>query len=204
MQKIPTIFERDRNGHRGVVPTLSVSSLAIQYAVATEKVDGTNVRVTMRNGHYVRLEKRRNPPKVLKEKGVIEPWYVDTLPGSPEDHHIYAAVTGTLLSEVPDGEWSAEAVGPKIQGNPLGLDEHRLFFFDADLPESVRVPVLKDVPQMWQAPSLPTSQAVLEWWFDALRAYLETTPSHVGKGKMEGIVWRGVGKLKLKDYREAR
>ena len=42
-------------------------------AIATEKLDGMNIRLTIRSGGVVRVEKRRNPSKVQKLKRIVEP-----------------------------------------------------------------------------------------------------------------------------------
>jgi len=36
--------------------------------------------LTVRSGQLVRVEKRRNPSKAQKAKGIIDGWYVDTPP----------------------------------------------------------------------------------------------------------------------------
>src|SRR3990167_10500026 len=112
MKKIKTIFERDWEGNRKVIdkyidgfsPDLLIGSLA------TEKMDGTNVRITIRNHMVVRVEKRRNPDKLQKAKGIEEPWYIDADEFGPGDKWTYDALKNTDLSVVPDGEWSGEAV----------------------------------------------------------------------------------------------
>ena len=79
MHKIPTIFQRDaKNGGRIIPKEYTIDKGLFFNAIATEKVDGMNVRVTVRNHIAVRLEKRRNPDKIQKFKGIIEPWYIDT------------------------------------------------------------------------------------------------------------------------------
>jgi hypothetical protein len=90
MEKIKTIFERDWDGKRGVTNKPIVTDFS--GAVATEKLDGTNVRVTVRAHTAVRLEKRRNPDKIQKHKGINEPWYVDASPFEAEDKWIYDAL----------------------------------------------------------------------------------------------------------------
>lgn len=207
MRKTPTIFDRDWEGNRGVVPRLLVSPGG---AYATEKLDGTNVRVTVRSGTVVRLEKRRNPDKEQKARGITEPWYVDAAFPGAEDRYIHEALDATRarLSDVPDGEWSAEAIGPKIQGNPYELDEHRLIFFDRGrLPGDVCVPVLADVPPApvrdWGDPRVGDSEA--REYFDALRAYMDDARSAINRRVgIEGIVWHGSdgwAKLKRKDFK---
>lgn len=194
MRKTPTIFDRDWDGNRGVVPKLLVRPGG---AYATEKLDGTNVRLTVRNGGFVRLEKRRNPSKEQKKAGITEPWYTDSNSGDPADRYLWSAAAGMDFTYVPDGEWSAEAVGPKIQGNPLGLDEHRLFFFDRErIPPAVCVPLLDGVPEL---------DGSEQAYFDDLRDYLRSARSVINPAApIEGIVWHGDtewAKLKAKDFK---
>ena len=129
MEKIQTIFERDWEGNRAVIDRYVIDPALFAEAVATEKLDGTNVRLTVRNHTLVRLEKRRNPDKRQKAQGIVEPWYVDADEFDPADKIIWEAARQTDLSEVPDGEWSGEALGPKIQGNPLKLERHTVALF---------------------------------------------------------------------------
>lgn len=125
MKKIPTIFERDWDGNRGVIPKFNeefksvFNAIKKGYLVPAEKLDGTNVRVTVRNRKVVRLEKRRNPTPGEKKDGVIDPLYVDASVNNPEDTHIIKAVCCAYFAEIDDGEYSGEAIGENIQGNPL-------------------------------------------------------------------------------------
>lgn len=207
MKKTPTVFDRDWDGNRGVVPRIVTHPGG---AEATEKLDGTNVRVTVRNGEPVRLEARKNPSKRQKAQGIAEPWYRDAWhvvddgegPCDPADRYVVEALGNTPCDEIPDGEWSAEAVGPKVQGNPLQLVEHRLFFFDRDcLPAEVCVPLLEKVPVI----GYPASKEQVEDYFEALREYLRIARSVVNpEVGIEGIVWHGGdgwAKLKRKDYK---
>lgn len=185
MEKIPTIFERDWNGNRGVVDKLVVD-FDFNEAIATEKLDGTNVRVTIRNGISVRLEKRRNPDKIQKHKGIEEPWYVDAFENDPADKWIFDALKNTELTQLPDGEWSGEALGKNIQGNPLNLDNNVIIFFS-----------------LGQAPPLdpvPTDFNELKEWLPKQKTRLEN-----GDGFIEGIVWHGKNgkmvKIKTKDFK---
>lgn len=184
MQKIPTIFERDWEGNRGVTNKYVVDSEKFLIAKATEKLDGTNVRVTVRNHTAVRLEKRRNPDKIQKHKGITEPWYVDAFENEPSDKWLYDALKNTDLSEIPDGEWSGEAVGVNIQGNPLGLDKNVIVFFSLG-----QAPVLEGVPTT----------------FEELREWLPKAQSKYGTGAIEGVVWHcddgSMMKIKTKDFK---
>ena len=103
MEKIPTIFERNWEGNRGVIDKIVVDIEKVESAVATEKLDGTNVRVTVRNHTCVRLEKRRNPDKIQKFKGIKDPWYVDADEFDAQDKWIYDALKNTDLTQITDG-----------------------------------------------------------------------------------------------------
>lgn len=185
MKKIKTIFERE-NGKviPKVVAGISLEILAMDKTVkATEKLDGMNVRVTVRNGTCVRLEKRRNPDKIQKHKGIIEPWYVDTSE-SAEDKWLNDALKNTDLSNLPDGEWSGEALGTNIQGNPLNLPTNRIVFFTLD-----QAPVFENVPTT----------------YSELKEWLPKQKSKYGNDcGIEGIVWHcsngDMYKIKTKDF----
>lgn len=194
MQKILTIFDRDWDGNRGVIdkPAMGLENfpfVTLQSAgVATEKFDGTNVRVTVRNHTCVRLEKRRNPTKVQKHKGVVDPWYVDADEFDPQDKHLFGAAGNTIWSNIPDGEWSAEAVGPKIQGNPLDLEKLGLIIFS-----------LRSIRDKMKIEDVPIA-------FNELREWLPRQMSCMNpKHPIEGIVWHkadgGMFKIKTKDFK---
>lgn len=186
MRKIQTIFERDWNGNRGVINELSVQ-FPLEGLVATEKVDGTNVRLTIRNGTLIRLEKRRNPDKIQKQKGITEPWYVDADEFDPQDKFIFSAAQNTDLTDIEDGEYSGEAYGEKIQGNPLQLIGRTVFLFS--------------VPSRRQKSIIPNPPTT----FDKLKEWLPNQSSQMGTGKIEGIVWwdngEPVAKIKAKDFK---
>ena len=134
MEKIPTVFDRG--------PDFSVIDQVREgcewvfegQGAATEKLDGTNVRLTVRAGRLVRLEKRRNPSKAQKQLGIIDGWYVDADEHSAEDKWIWEAARHTDVSGWPDAEHSCEALGPKIQGNALGLEHHLCVPFNMAVP----------------------------------------------------------------------
>jgi len=134
MEKIPTMF--DRGPDFKVVDQIRAGCEWVLEGegVATEKLDGTNIRLTIRNGECVRVEKRRNPTKLQKSKGIIDGWYVDADPYANEDKWIFVAVKDTEFARWPDGEHPSEAMGPSIQGNPLGLEKHVCVPFNIDVP----------------------------------------------------------------------
>lgn len=182
MRKIKTIFERENGKVVDKIVENGLLSL-LGFAKPTEKLDGMNVRVTVRSGTCVRLEKRRNPDKIQKHKGIIEPWYVDTSESS-EDKWLNDALKNTDLSQLTDGEWSGEALGTNIQGNPLNLPTNRIVFFTLN-----QAPVFENVP---------TS-------FEELKEWLPKQKSKYGNDcGIEGIVWHCTNgdmyKIKTKDF----
>ena len=183
MEKIPTLFERD--GHFRVIdsPRAECAWVFAGEGAGTEKLDGTNVRLTVRSGQLVRVEKRRNPSAAQKRQGIIDGWYVDADPSSSEDKWILGAAGNTDVSGWADGEHSCEALGQRIQGNPLGLDDSRC------VPFNVSAPVYETVPRS----------------FSDLRAYLADLESKFAPGHLaEGIVFHHPdgrrAKIKRKDF----
>lgn len=128
MRKIPTIFVRDKHGNITPERHPDCAWVFMGYT-PTEKLDGTNVRLTIRAGQVVRVEKRRNPTREQKQIGIIDPWYVDVGAG-PEDQYIRAAVAHASTHAWPDGEHCCEAIGPKIAGNTLRLEHPSCYPFD--------------------------------------------------------------------------
>jgi hypothetical protein len=104
---------------------------------------------------------------------------------SSEDKWLQDALTGTDLSEIPDGEWSGEALGPNIQGNPLNLASHRIVFFTLS-----QAPTFENVPTT----------------YEGLKEWLPKQKSKYGNDcGVEGIVWHSIGgemfKIKTKDFK---
>ncbi|GAA4691994.1 RNA ligase family protein [Phytohabitans rumicis] len=147
MEKIPTLFERDDQFKVVDRPRAECAWVFDGAGAATEKLDGTNVRLTVRSGQLVRVEKRRNPSKVQKQQGIVDGWYVDADDHSAEDKWILVAARNTEVSGWPDGEHACEALGPRIQGNALALEEHRCVPFNLQVPEYGDVP--RSYGQLW-------------------------------------------------------
>lgn len=183
MEKIPTIFDRG-DGFRVINQPRSGCEWVFRgEGKATEKLDGTNVRLTVRAGRIVRVEKRRNPSKLQKAQGVTDGWYVEADEHAKEDKWIFEAVRGTDVSSWPDGEHSAEALGPHIQGNTLGLTQNLCVPFNLEVPEYTDVP--RD--------------------FAGVQAYLAKLESRYAPGHLaEGIVFHHPdgrrAKIKRKDF----
>ncbi|MGV9292975.1 hypothetical protein [Amycolatopsis sp. NPDC003676] len=183
MEKIPTLFERDERFQVVDRPRAECAWVFDGAGVGTEKLDGTNVRLTVRSGRLVRVEKRRNPSKAQKQQGIVDGWYVDTDETSADDKWILAAAGNTDVSEWADGEHPCEALGPRIQGNPLALPDHLCVPFD------FQAPTMLDVPRSYQG----------------LREFLTTLESKFSPGRLaEGIVFHHPdgrrAKIKRKDF----
>jgi hypothetical protein len=183
MEKIPTIFDRGDDFKVLDRPRQGCEWVFQGEGAATEKLDGTNVRLTVRSGQIVRVEKRRNPSKLQKQQGVIDGWYVDADEYAKEDKWVFEAVRGTDVRDWPDGEHAAEALGPNVQGNPLGLEAHLC------VPFNLRAPVYEAVPRD----------------YEGLRRVLTGLESRFAPGRLaEGIVFHHPdgrrAKIKRKDF----
>lgn len=183
MEKIPTVFKRDER-FKVIDEVRDECAWVFEgQGVATEKLDGMNVRLTVRAGTLVRIEKRRNPTKAQKGLGIIDGWYVDTHPDEPSDKWVRHAAESTDVTDWPDGEHSCEALGPKIQGNTLGL-EHYLC-----VPFNLKVPAYEAVPMT----------------FDGMASFLRSLESRYAPGHLaEGIVFHNPdgrrAKIKRRDF----
>jgi len=187
MRKIFTPFEWQEGRHKvSPQPRVGYAWVLCGDGLATEKLDGTNVRLTTRNGHLVRIEKRRHPKKSQKREGILDPWYIDADPNDPANKHIISAVSNTDTSGWPDGEHCCEAVGPKIQGNPLGLEVNVCVPFELRVG---KIPIYHDAPRDWHA----------------LKEYLRDLESLYSPGHLaEGIVFHhpngSMSKIRRKDF----
>lgn len=182
MEKIPTLFERDERFKVTPVVRPECAWVLDGQGEATEKLDGMNVRLTVRSGSLVRVEKRRNPDKQQKANGIIDGWYVDTADG-PDDKWIIDAASNTDVSDWANGEHPCEALGPKMQGNPLGLSEHLC------LPFNEAAPIYEDIPRD----------------YDSLAKVLSQIDSNFAPGHLaEGIVFHHPdgrrAKIKRRDF----
>lgn len=199
MLKIPTLFDRigdivvDRRSDR-------VDPIRLATAVATEKVDGTNIRLTLRNTVVVRVEKRRNPTRQQKEMAILHPWYVDAVEADPNDKWIFKAVYGLDSQDrnLPDGEYEVEAYGESIQGNPLGVVGQHLYWFSVQARCAA-----------WSGIA-PTYHA-LKGWASSARTIVPSAPAPASWAmdvRPEGLVWhdaetwRPIAKIKRRDFGE--
>ena len=97
------------------------------------------------------------------------------------------AAANTDTSDWPDGEHACEALGPKVQGNPLDLDHHLCVPFNLEIPHYEELP--RD--------------------FDGLAQYLAELESLYSPGNMaEGVVFHHPdgrrAKIKRRDFARNR
>jgi hypothetical protein len=181
MRKIPTYFERDWNGDRSRVLDqvhAGCEWVAAGEGVATRKIDGTCCLV--RDGKmYKRREVKEGQPLPPDfetsghddETGKAVGWV--PVGDGPDDARHREAFSA-LGARTPDGTY--ELIGPKVQGNPEGVDGHVIVRHGAGIAGA-----LENVPRD----------------FGGLRAYLETAD-------VEGVVWHHpdgrMAKIKARDF----
>lgn len=140
MKKIPTLFKRDASNMSRVVnePHPDCDWVFAGEGVATRKYDGTCCMV--RGGKLFKrreLKGDKHPPEgfELADSDAVTGKVVGWMPvtGAPEDkHHAAAFVHG-----LPDGTY--ELLGPSVQGNPEGCEDHRLLrHADAEVIDAPR------------------------------------------------------------------
>lgn len=170
MKKMPTLFEREFEGHRIVRVTERVAPgcewVLNGEGVATEKVDGSCCAI-IDGRFYRRYDAKRGQKRIPdgaipcqpKPDPVTGHWphWVPVDAYRKEDKWYVQAYMNTPWAV---DDWTYEAVGPHFQSNPYGLDEDFL-----ERHGRIRIP---DCPRT----------------FDGIREYLRTH-------EIEGIVfWR--------------
>lgn len=176
MHKIRTLFEQDDDFL--VTPKIrKIYDWARfpRYWRATEKIDGTNIRLTVRSGCLVRVEKRRNPNKKEKQFGILNPWYTDTSKSNPSDKYILEAAKNADVSNLDDGEYTAEAIGPKIQGNVYNQEKYVALIHrempTIEIPDPSKFEILKNFIINLESkyrPGVPAEGIVLHAHYDML------------------------------------
>jgi len=196
MKKIPTLFDRDWNGNRKVIaqldPRLEGKEIDWSQAICTEKFNGTNVAFTIENNQVINYWKRKNPSKEEKKLN-IEPSYIEVDFEDPNTKYITKAITEYMWKDfhkmypIPNGLYSAELIGPKIQGNPYNLNFYYFIFFS--IPDFI-----KNYTFDMQSPN-----------YLLLRNTLPLLKSHLNPNvSIEGLVWhfpdKSMIKIKTEDF----
>jgi len=86
--------------------------------IASEKLDGTNIKLKTENGRLISLMNRKNvidPLQIIKGKTFI-------IEG------IFRSIQKGYIK--PDGVQAGEVIGPKLQGNPYKLNNHIWYPFE--------------------------------------------------------------------------
>lgn len=195
MNKIPMLFEYDSDFRTTRTIREECMWVVRGEGVPTEKLDGTNVRLTVRCGDIVRVERRRNPTREEKSRGYYDPWYQEANRHDPDAVWILDAAANTNASEWPDGEHCCEAIGPKIQGNPLGLLAHTCVPFNLQpIMLGPSFPVVADLD----------TRIITDAGWEHLRDRICGLQSMYEDGPAEGIVWHHPDgrrcKLRRKDF----
>lgn len=183
MRKMPTLFVRDFTKHAAIARdevTLGCEWVLAGEGVATRKLDGTCCRIVTGPG-CAQLFKRydakhgKTPPvdfePAQEAPDPVTGHWPGWVPITPSDRYHHEAFKRSDL-DVRDGTY--ELCGPRVNGNPEQLSEHRLIRHGSVLLAS----------------AYPLS-------FDGLRAYLDANV-------IEGIVWHHpdgrMAKLKRSDF----
>lgn len=178
MQKIPTLFRRDPDDMKRVLPEVNpeASWVLDGEGVATRKYDGTCVMLDDQGEWWARREVK--PGKKAPADYVpvtTDPNTGKTMGWEPIEQSAFAKFHAEAFASMPvQTPGTYELIGPKINGNPEGLSGHFL------LRHAVADPVVA-----------PRD-------FDGLREWLLAHP------QFEGIVWHHpdgrMAKLKRKDF----
>jgi hypothetical protein len=89
-----------------------------KHTIAVEKLDGTNIKILMKDGRLVTVQNRLNvidPLQIMKGK----PFLMEGIFQALGKNYIHA-----------DGEQAGELIGPKLQGNPYELLVHEWYPFE--------------------------------------------------------------------------
>lgn len=178
MINVPSLFARSVKTNKMIDEMLPLPSLYVGNLVAMEMMPGADVRLTIREGSLVRLEALQRPSRDQLATGIHMPWYRDAQDDSSSDYWLWKAARETDLSNLPDGEWAGEAIGPNIKGNPFELEDHSVIF-------SSLFPWREDYPGM-----TPPALGRTPFEFEDLCYWLLTTPSEYSpESRLEGVVW---------------
>ncbi|MDO8641459.1 MAG: RNA ligase family protein [Nitrosarchaeum sp.] len=86
---------------------------------ATEKLDGTNIKIMVKDKRIAIVQNRSNPPIDLFRIDIDNSRYIEGLS---------FAISRKYIKD--DGEYAGELLGPKVQNNPYKLTTHEWYPFD--------------------------------------------------------------------------
>jgi hypothetical protein len=188
MKKIISLFKRDYEGNRQVFDEIVSGAewVAEGEGSATIKWDGT--ACMFRSGKLFKRFDRKWSEKKQRHKAAPKGWEEAQAPDSgtghwpgwvpvgdgPEDKWHLDAWGNLSSSQISDTTY--ELIGPKIQGNPHNLSEHRL------LPHGLA-----------RVPSAPTTYPELDSFFRFVDNSIEGIVWHHPDGRMVKIKRRDFG-----------
>lgn len=137
MKKISTLFKKDPNDLSRVINEINPENAWVftdDGVKATRKFDGTACAII--NGElYKRYDVKKGksvpegaiPCQDPDEKTGHWPHWIKCDRNNPSDKYHFEGYDNTFI----DGDHTAELVGPKVQGNPEGFNEHKLLHHGA-------------------------------------------------------------------------
>ena len=106
--------------------------------IATEKLDGTNIKILVQDGRVAVVQNRANPPLDLLNTRVDNTRYAEGV--------LHAIAKGYLKE---DGEYAGELIGPSVNTNLYQLDRHEWYPFDRAV-ESLRYKSFNEHPRTFE------------------------------------------------------
>jgi len=191
--KLESPFERENiNGIYQVVPKLKEDYAWIftDKCLAVDKLDGTNVSVTVEDGKIKHIFNRTARIDIWKAK----PWFFNGVRNAIETKNFNPDM-------LEDGQYFGELIGPKIQSNPYNLEEARWVPFKY-LKENYAYKFWKDIIAECQGKTVEEQFKIVEDVFKNLWSIYkrqrgikgdvnETTPFE-GTLAAEGIVFYNI------------
>lgn len=179
MKKIPTIYLRDENDRAHVTDRINPECQWVfdGEGVATRKYDGTCVKKDENGIWWARREVKRGKPFpynfVAVDKDRVTGKWQGWIPIGDSPFYKFWREAISLYTNLPSGTY--ELLGPKINGNPEGVDRH----------------VLQS--------HASAAEWIVEGWKP--RDYVE----HAKRWGYEGVVWHHpdgrMAKLKVRDFK---
>ena len=161
MRKIPTLFERDPENRSRVLAECAVDLPAD--AIATAKFDGTGVLIGAAGPHARRIVK----PRKRTPDGFMPIEYDDatgkTVGWEPMHQSGFVKFyKEAAAADLSRGFGTYELIGPKINGNPHGVEGHRLVEHGTTILH--HVPTTDYGLAIWLRQSCAWEGVV--WWYD--------------------------------------
>lgn len=153
MKKIPTLFVRDFEHSNGRYVTREVNPgcewVLAGEGVVTRKWDGTCVRVDLDGKVWARREVKPGKLAPAGFQPIEHDKTTDKVVGwEPAHQSSFSALITEAIANHPSlnvGAGTYELIGPKVNGNPEGYDEHRLIRHGVDIPSATGARTYDDI-----------------------------------------------------------